>query len=132
MKSQIKKSTEAQIKGRMGEEAALHYLIKNGYKEVTRNYHSKYGEIDLIVKNAEYIVFAEVKERSIKAVERPSAWVDSRKRKKLIKTAVCYLTENYTELQPRFDVIEVIYNGNELYVDHMENAFDVDYEYYEY
>lgn len=132
MEEHKKQLTDAQKKGRIGENAALAYLTKLGYSLITRNYFTRYGEIDIIVKNDNYIVFTEVKERSIRAIERPSAWVDSRKKQKLIKTALCYLAENPTELQPRFDVIEVICAKNDMHIEHIENAFDADYEYYEY
>ena len=118
--------TAAQKTGDLGEKAAESYLNKKGFETVGRNYHSRYGEIDIIAQNEQYIVFAEVKTRSTAAIDRPSAWVDKRKQKKLIVTATIYLECNPTELQPRFDVIEVIYDKKTkviVSIEHIENAF---------
>ncbi|MBQ8133251.1 MAG: YraN family protein [Clostridia bacterium] len=118
--------TAAQKTGDLGERAAESFLVKKGFETVERNYRSRYGEIDIIAKNEQYIVFAEVKTRSTAAIDRPSAWVDIRKQKKLMKTAAVYLDSSPTELQPRFDVIEVVYEKNTkviVSIEHIENAF---------
>ena len=120
-----KPKTRAQKTGAKGEARALAFLEKKDYALVEKNYRSEYGEIDIIVKNSGYIVFVEVKTRKSDAIGRPSAWVDKRKQKKLTETARVYLSENETELQPRFDVVEVINNTEtgEYYIEHIENAF---------
>ncbi len=118
--------TAAQKTGDFGERAAESFLVKKGFEIVGRNYHSRYGEIDIIAQNKQYIVFAEVKTRSTAAIDRPGAWVDIRKQKKLMKTAAVYLDSSPTELQPRFDVIEVVYEKNTkviVSIEHIENAF---------
>ena len=110
--------------GKKGEIAALKFYIQNGYEFAGKNYRSKYGEIDIILKNAEYIVFSEVKTRNAKALVKPSESVDIRKRKRIIKTACEYLAENPTDLQPRFDVTEVIYDADgHFFINNIENAF---------
>lgn len=106
----------------MGENAALDYYISNGYAFVGRNYRSRYGEIDIIIKNSQYIVFAEIKTRNKNSPAKPSESVDRRKRKRILTTAAIYLEENPTDLQPRFDVIEIIYGSN-IHINHIENAF---------
>ncbi len=119
------KKTNAQAAGAYGEEQALKYLISKGYKQEFRNYHSRFGEIDLIVSSDKYIVFVEVKSRNISSVARPSEWVDLRKQKKLIKTATVFLSEHSYDLQPRFDVVEVVFDNSreKPYINHIENAF---------
>ena len=117
--------TPAQKKGDIGEEAALKRYIENGYTLAARNYSRRCGEIDLIVKNDEYIVFAEVKTRSERAIARPVSAVSRKKIVNIVKTAMMYLSENYISLQPRFDVVEVISDGkNIIMLDITENAFD--------
>ena len=110
--------------GMKGENAALKFYIQNGYEFAGKNYRSKYGEIDIILKNSEYIVFSEVKTRKSDVFAKPSEYVDRRKRKRIIKTACEYLIENPTDLQPRFDVTEVIYDADgHFFINNIENAF---------
>lgn len=106
----------------MGENVALDYYISKGYAFVGRNYRSRYGEIDIIMKNSDYIVFAEVKTRNKNSLTKPSESVDSRKQKRILSTAAVYLAENPTDLQPRFDIIEIIC-GENIHINHIENAF---------
>ena len=120
--------TSAEKIGDMGENIAAALMQKKGFSVVERNYRSKYGEIDIIAADEQYIVFAEVKTRNTSALLRPAGWVDRRKQKKIILTAMEYLSEYENELQPRFDVIEVIYNKNTgiiIDTEHIENAFDM-------
>ncbi len=122
----MNRKTEAQSIGDMGENAAEKYLKNKGYTVVGRNYRCCSGEIDIIAKYDKYIVFAEVKTRSINSLDRPGAWVDRKKQKKIITAAYMYLVENDTDLQPRFDVIEVVYDnitGVIISVEHIEDAF---------
>ncbi len=121
-----KKKTKSQKTGKMGEDFAVSYLENNGYEITARNYRSEFGEIDIIAKNREVIAFVEVKTRNQSALDRPSAWVDRRKQKKLLQTAYVYMTETDTQLQPRFDIVEVAYNNQTNIppqIEHIENAF---------
>ena len=111
------------IKGSVGEELTCKYLMSKGYRIAARNYRSKFGEIDIIACNERCIAFVEVKTRKKGSLARPSEFVDTRKQKRILKTAKIYLSENPSELQPRFDVIEVTYKGNEFEIEHIENAF---------
>ncbi len=118
-----KPKTSKRKKGDMGEDMALEMYLKNGYELVERNYNSQYGEIDIILKNDELIVFSEVKTRDISAIARPSDSVDKRKQKKILAAAEVFLSENPCELQPRFDIVEVVLNGRETSIELIENAF---------
>lgn len=126
MTAKSKKNTVSQVIGKLGEDAASEYLSKENYNIITRNFCTRYGEIDIIANNDKYIIFAEVKTRNQFAVSRPSEWVDIKKQKKIIMTASLYLQKNQTELQPRFDVIEIILSKENLKIisiNHIENAF---------
>ena len=94
--------------GRMGEDYAARWLLERGYRLVFRNYHSRYGEIDLIAQKDQVLAFVEVKTRNQDAIAAPCEWVTPAKRRRLIKTALLYLQENPSRLQPRFDVVEII------------------------
>lgn len=93
--------------GAWGEELAKNFLEEKGFRLVSRNYRSRYGEIDLIMENGQYLSFVEVKLRKSGAFAQAAEFVDERKQKKLRITAEFWLMENPTELQPRFDVIEI-------------------------
>ena len=115
------------LAGAWGEALAAEYLRKKRYKVLATNYRSRFGEIDLIVSNRRYLVFVEVKLRKSAQFAKALEFVDSRKQDRIRTTASIYLSENPTELQPRFDVIEVYASqGTETknpQIHHMEDAF---------
>lgn len=115
------------LTGAWGEALAAKYLQRKRYKVVATNYHSRFGEIDLIVSNRKYLVFVEVKLRKSNQFANASEYVDRRKQDRIRTTAQMYLSEFPTTLQPRFDVIEIYApQGTETlrpYVNHMEDAF---------
>ena len=109
--------------GKLGEDAACAYLEKKGYRIVSRNYHSKDGEVDIISTLGAYLVFTEVKTRKQNTLVSGFEAVDERKRRKIYLTAVKYMAENETDLQPRFDVIVVTPKNGRMETEHIENAF---------
>lgn len=114
-------------RGDMGEETAADYLKSQGYEILFCNYHSAYGEVDIIAKKGEIIAFVEVKSRKEHSMLSPREAVSRSKQQKLMKTASCYLEENKVTLQPRFDVVEVYFVGERQLavteINHIENAF---------
>ena len=116
------------IVGAWGESVAAEYLKKKKYKLVAMNYSCRYGEIDIIVSNREYLVFVEVKLRKSDAFARASEHVDFRKQRRLRATAELYLSDHPTHLQPRFDVVEVYAPDGvatkQPKIIHMEDAFE--------
>lgn len=113
--------------GAWGEALAAEYLRKKRYEIVAAGYRSRFGEIDLIVKNKKYLVFVEVKLRKTADFAKAREYVDHRKQDKIRITASMYLSQNPTALQPRFDVVEIYAPEGttsrkpEIY--HMEDAF---------
>ncbi len=95
------------IVGAWGERIAAEYLAKKRYKLVAANYRCRFGELDLIVRNRTHLVFVEVKLRKNASFAEARDYVDLRKQEKLRTTASLYLSQNPTNLQPRFDVIEI-------------------------
>lgn len=118
---------KSKLAGAWGEAIAAEYLRKKQYRIVASGFRSRFGEIDLIVKNRKYLAFVEVKLRKSAGFALAREFVDSRKQDKLRKTAAVYLSENPTELQPRFDVIEIYAPDGTMTVSpdiyHMEDAF---------
>ena len=109
--------------GSRGENFAKEYLILNGYNIVATNFHSKYGEIDIIAEIDRYIVFVEVKTRKISSLVSPAEAVTRPKQNKIIKTAFVYLESTNIDKQPRFDVIEVTFENKNMNINHIKNAF---------
>lgn len=112
------------LTGRLGEQAAVAYLEAHGYIVITRNFSSRYGEVDIIAADTQYIVFVEVKTRAVTPLVTGAESVTEGKRSRLSATASIFLQRNETALQPRFDVIEVE-RRRERYrvINHIQNAF---------
>lgn len=115
------------LNGAWGEAVAADYLRKKHYELVAAGYRCRFGEIDLIVRNRKYLVFAEVKLRKSASFAKAREYVDRRKQDRIRVTASVYLSHNPTELQPRFDVIEIYAPaGSETArpeIHHLEDAF---------
>ena len=110
--------------GDLGENFAAKLYEKLGFTVAARNYHSRYGEIDVIAENSDTLCFIEVKTRKQASMGTPAEAVDFRKRKKLTLTAMKYLGENECCKQPRFDVVEVWQqDGKIISYNLIENAF---------
>ena len=118
--------SENLVLGRIGETEATEYLESLGYKILERNYKNKLGEIDIIARDGDTIVFVEVKARGEGSIAQPREFVDEIKQKKIISTANLYMMQYKVKLQPRFDVIEVFLENNRIKsIKHLENAFSL-------
>ena len=117
----------SKLRGAWGEALAAEYLRKKHYKLVASSYRCRFGEIDLIVKDRKHLIFVEVKLRKNDQFARAAEYVDRRKQDRIRVTASMYLSENPTDLQPRFDVIEVYApEGAQTVrpiINHLEDAF---------
>ena len=110
--------------GSNGESYAAEYLQNKGSEIITLNFSSRFGEIDFVCKKDNFIVFVEVKTRGRKALVSGREAVTTGKQKKIIKTALIYLSaKGITNLQPRFDVVEIMITER-VTVEHIINAFD--------
>ena len=98
---------KSKLTGSWGEALAADFLRKKHYKVVAAGYHSRFGEIDLIVADRKNLVFAEVKLRKTGDFAKAMEYVDRHKQDRIRMTASIYLSQNPTKLQPRFDVIEI-------------------------
>ena len=112
--------------GDRGEQLAGQYMEKLGFRVVRYNYRCRYGEIDLVLESKEYLVFLEVKLRKNDLFATGAEAVNARKQLKLRRAAEYYLQCHQTNLNPRFDVLE-IYAPDGLKApmsfNHIENAF---------
>lgn len=109
--------------GNLGEELATKYLIKNGYEIIARNFQCKIGEIDIIAKDKNEIVFIEVKSRKILSYGMPAEAVDENKKKHIYRTAQYYLLiNNILNIFTRIDVIEVYMMNRKYKINHIKKA----------
>jgi putative endonuclease len=114
-------------RGRAGERAARKHLQHQGLKFLTANFRSDRGEIDLIFRDADCLVFVEVKARTTASWTRPAAAVNARKRLALTRCAFDYLRLlKNPAIKIRFDVVEVLLEDDEVTeVRHLPNTFTV-------
>ncbi len=112
-------------RGQLGERAAREHLRSRGLKYLTTNFRSARGEMDLIFRDADCLVFVEVKTRSSENWTRPAAAVNARKRRLLSKTAFDYLhLLNNPPVKIRFDIVEVLLQDGAVHqVRHLPNTF---------
>ena len=111
------------IIGKNGEQLAVKYLIKNNYKILETNFECRQGEIDIIAKDKQELVFIEVKTRTNNLYGQPSEAVDLTKQNHIKKVIAYYLYKNKLENSfIRIDVIEIKINQNKKYINHIKEA----------
>jgi putative endonuclease len=112
-------------RGALGEQAAKKYLQQQGLKFLTANFDSRRGEIDLVLRDGDCLVFAEVKTRSSEGWTRPSAAVNAGKRRRLSQCALDYLRKlENPRVKIRFDIVEVLLADGEVReIRHLPNTF---------
>jgi putative endonuclease len=113
--------------GLAGEKYACAFLQKQGLTLVAKNHRNRYGEIDLIMKDKQYLVFVEVRLRNHRDRLSGLESVDFSKQQKLTRTAECYLQQKKaTYTQPcRFDVLDLQQQSSDRFITHwVKNAFD--------
>jgi putative endonuclease len=117
--------------GALGERAARKHLRHLGLKFLTANYRSPRGEIDLIFRDGDCLVFIEVKTRSSEEWERPAAAVDKERRGRLTRAALDYLHRlRNPAVKIRFDIVEVLLlDGAVREVRHLPNTFPMERPY---
>jgi putative endonuclease len=114
--------------GEQGEALAVQRLKKAGYKIIETNYRTRLGEIDIIAKDKDTIVFVEVKSRRSVNFGNPKQAVTLRKQKKISMVALSYLkTTGQSNAKARFDVVTVISNQDKPQVEIIKNAFELAY-----
>jgi len=112
--------------GNLGETLASEFLQKKGLKFLEKNYRCKLGEIDLVFRDRDMLVFVEVKLRQSEDFGPAALAVNPRKRRKIIQVAQYYLLEkklNSYRLSIRFDVVGITKTGEEWQCEHYRNAF---------
>lgn len=115
--------------GRKGEDYAAKLLEEKGYTVIERNFHSRYGEVDIIAEKENVLAFVEVKTRSSNSWGSAAGAVTASKQHKLIKAAQYFLMTHNTEHILRFDVVALTTAPGSgfrvIKCEHFEGAFDL-------
>jgi len=109
--------------GKKGEEIALEYLRKKGFKILKQNWREGKDEVDIIANDGEYLVFVEVKTRRTNAFGEPEFAITKKKQGFLIRAANSYIFKYDYWGESRFDVVSIIVKPNETEVYHIKDAF---------
>lgn len=114
--------------GKLGEELAFKKVKRLGYKCIVRNYRCALGEIDLIAKDGDCLVFIEIKTRRGRSLDSIKEAIDKRKKRQLSKVALAYLKSNNScDVKSRFDVVAISLNQDKEQIEVIQNAFDLEY-----
>ncbi len=109
--------------GKLGEEKAVAFLIKNGYKIKYRNYRYLKAEVDIIAQKGEILAIVEVKSRSSDFLEPIAQTVDQKKINLLVMAADHFVNEQELDVEVRFDIITILKKGTGFELEHLEDAF---------
>ena len=114
--------------GKFGEDLAFRKIKQLGYKEIIHNYRCSLGEVDLIAKDGDTLVFIEIKTRKGRSIAYAKEAVNARKKRQLSKVALAYMkANNCCEAKARFDVVAISLKGDEPHIELIKNAFDLAY-----
>ena len=109
--------------GEVGEDLAVDHIRQMGYSILARNYRFKKGEVDIICRNLNELVFVEVKTRQTNAFGEPYIAVSRVKQRQIIAVANQFIKENDLDLEVRFDVISIVHNSFKTDMQHISSAF---------
>ena len=112
--------------GSFGEALARDYLISKGYKILNMNFRNKFGEIDIICKKNNLLIFCEIKSRYTDTFGSPIESITYYKQRQIIKLSEIYLLyKKYQNYNVRYDVIEIIFNNKNasFKLNHLKDAF---------
>lgn len=114
--------------GKFGEDLAFEKIKGLGYKKIIRNYRCPLGEVDLIARDGDTLVFIEIKTRKSRSIGYAKEAVNDKKKRQLSKVALFYMkSNNLSEARARFDVVAVSLAGGEPRIEVVQNAFELAY-----
>ena len=112
--------------GKKGEQLALEFLKKKGYRIIEKNYVCKLGEMDIIAKEKDTLAFIEVKTRTSTTFGPPQSAVNSKKQMQLSKVALYFLKEKGVEdVKARFDVVAILLGPKGEEIELIRDAFEL-------
>ncbi len=117
--------TSRVAQGATAEELALHYLETQGLTLVARNFRCRVGELDLIMRDGEQLVFVEVRSRRHSRYGTPAESVTWTKQQRLLRAAAFYLQRRRLDLPCRFDVVAILQAEDEPRIEWIRDAFQL-------
>jgi len=118
----VKRETTCKI-GKNGEKLAIQFLKNKGFKIITKNYYTKFGEIDIIAEKKDLLIFIEVKTRHTDKFGSPQESITKTKKQKIYLSIKTYLSKNKVNKQIRFDVIGIKIKRNKAYINHIKDIY---------
>ena len=109
--------------GDKGEESAVNFLFSNGYEVLERNYRFGRGEVDIIAQHNNSLIFVEVKTRKNSNYGYPESFLSEAQQERIHLAAEEYVLQKAWQGEVRFDIISILWDGNEPALDHFEDAF---------
>ncbi len=109
--------------GKKGEQLAINFLVKNGYRILDKNWRYQKAEIDIIAQKKETLAVIEVKTRSSIDFGNPQDFVNPKKIKLLVSAIDEYIISKDLDVNVRFDIIAIVREGNNFTIEHLEDAF---------
>ena len=109
--------------GKLGEEMAVEFLKKDGYKIVETNWTFQKAEIDIIAQKENVLAIVEVKTRSSLVFGLPQDFVKTKKIQLLVKAVDAYVTERDLDVAVRFDIVAIHKEGKSFVIEHLIDAF---------
>jgi len=111
------------ILGEKGEQIAEHFLLKNNYKVLAKNWRYKNLEVDIFATQNDFLIAVEVKTRSTTFVENLNEIVTRKKQHFIIEATNAYLEKNDLDYEARFDVIFIIISNGKYHLKHIPDAY---------
>lgn len=109
--------------GKKGEQLAIDFLLKKGYKILEKNYRYLKAEVDIIAQKNDTLAAIEVKTRSSDYFGNPEEFVNQKKIKLLLSAIDNYVVERDLDVEVRFDIIAIIHQKKVTEIEHLKDAF---------
>lgn len=114
--------------GKFGEELALRKIKRLGYKKIVRNFRCPLGEVDIIAKDGDTLVFMEIKTRKGRSIGYAKEAVNARKKRQISKVALAYMkSKDCSDLRARFDVVAISLGRGKPEIEVIKDAFELAY-----
>lgn len=114
--------------GKFGEELALRRIKHLGYTKIVRNFRCPLGEVDIIARDGDTLVFMEIKTRKGRSIGYAKEAVNAKKKRQISKVALAYMkSRDCSDLRARFDVVAISLGRGKPEIEVIKNAFELAY-----